>query len=74
MLLTHLPGTYRPPETLVDQAKALDKHYIRALYPKGFEQGALLDYYTRPEAERSIQDAQAIIHLCENILVGFAQG
>ena len=74
MLLTNLPETYRPPETLVDQAKALDKHYITARYPNGFEQGAPLDYYTRPEAERSIQDAQAIIHFCENILVGFAEG
>ena len=74
MLLTNLPETHCPPETLVDRAKALDKHYITARYPNGFEQGAPLDYYTRPEAERSIQDAQAIVHFCENILVGLAEG
>jgi HEPN domain-containing protein len=74
MLLTNLPETYHSPEALVDRAKALDKHYITSRYPNGFEQGAPLDYYTRPEAERSIQDAQAIIHFCEDILAGLAGG
>jgi len=31
-----------------------------------------MDYYTRPEAERSIQDAGAILQFCENILAGLA--
>jgi HEPN domain-containing protein len=68
MLLANLPETYRPPEKLVERAKALDKHYIPSRYPNGFEQGAPMDYYIRLEAERSIQDGQAIIHFCEDIL------
>ena len=72
MLLTNLPQTYRPPETLVERAKALDKHYIPTRYPNGFERGAPMDYYTRLEADRSIQDAQTIIHFCEDTLAGLA--
>ena len=71
-LLANLPAAYRPQEELVERAKALDKHYIIARYPNGFEQGAPMDYYTRPEAQRSIQDAQAIIHFCEDTLAGLA--
>ncbi len=72
-LLTNLPPEYRPPEHLVEQAKALDKHYIPARYPNGFEWGAPMDYYTRPEAERSIRGAQAIIRFCEDTLAGLAE-
>ena len=74
MLLTNLPETCRPQEALVDRAKALDKHYIPTRYPNGFEQGAPMDYYTRAEAERSIEYAQAIVHFCEDILAGLAGG
>jgi HEPN domain-containing protein len=71
-LLTNLPEPYQPSEGLVERAKALDKHYIPARYPNGFDQGAPMDYYTLPEAERSIQDAGAILQFCENILAGLA--
>jgi HEPN domain-containing protein len=71
-LLTNLPEPYQPSEDLVERAKALDKHYIPARYPNGFDQGAPMDYYTLPEAERSIQDAGAILQFCEHILAGLA--
>jgi len=51
----------------VDCAKALDKHYIPARYPKGFEEGAPMDYYTPAEAEKSIADANSVIIFCEDI-------
>jgi len=70
MLLTNLPESYYPTESLVEQAKALDKHYITTRYPNGFERGAPLDYYTLAEAERSIEDAGAIIRFCEDLLAG----
>ena len=70
MLLANLPQTYRPPETLVERAKALDKHYIATLYPNGFDQGAPMDYYTRPEAERGIADARTIVRFCQDSLAG----
>ena len=73
MLLANLPQTYRPPEGLVEQAKALDKHYIATRYPNGFSQGAPFDYYTRPEAEKGIEDARAIIRFCRDSLAGLAE-
>ncbi len=72
-LLTSLPEPHCPAEKLVEYAKALDKHYIPTRYPNGFEQGAPMDYYTQPEAERGIHDAQAIINFCEDILAGFTE-
>mgnify|MGYP001026943885 CR=1 FL=1 len=73
-LLTSLPDAYGAREDLVDRAKALDKHYIPTRYPNGFEQGAPMDYYTQSEAERSIQDAQAIIQFCEDTLAELGAG
>jgi HEPN domain-containing protein len=70
MLLTNLPEAYRPAQEIIDQGKALDKHYIATRYPNGFDQGAPMDYYTCAEAERSIEDAESIIRFCEDILAG----
>ena len=63
-LLSALPETHRPPAALLDQAKALDKHYIPARYPNGFAQGIPRDHYTRREAEQAIADAGAILEFC----------
>ena len=68
LLLTNLPQTHRPPETLVERAKALDKHYISARYPDVFDQGAPMGYYTCPEAEKGIEDARAILRFCLDAL------
>ena len=70
MLLTSLPEAHRPTEELVERAKALDKHYMPARYPNGFEQGAPLDYFTLAEATRSIEDAGTIVRFCEDLLAG----
>jgi len=74
MLLTNLPEAHRPSQALVDRAKALDKHYITTRYPNGFERGAPMDYYTRSEAERSIEHAECIIHFCESLLAESGSG
>ena len=72
MLLTNLPEPHQPGEDLVERAKTLDKHYITTRYPNGFDQGAPMDYYTSAEAERSIEDAQAIIDFCAHTLARLA--
>ena len=64
LLLTSLPPDTQPDDALVDQAKALDKHYIPTRYPNGFERGAPADFYTRSEADRAIADAEAIVAYC----------
>lgn len=64
MLLASLPEPARPEASLVDVAKALDKHYIPTRYPNGFERGAPTDFYTRGEAELAIRQAEAILEYC----------
>ena len=53
---------------LMDRARALDKLYIPTRYPNGLAGGAPADFYTRPEAERAIGDAEAIVELCRRVL------
>ena len=48
-------------EELLDSAKSLDKHYIPARYPNGFAQGAPADYYTKRDAENSLNHAESIL-------------
>ncbi len=66
VLLENLPDRVRPTGALVDQAKELDKHYIPTRYPNGFERGAPVDFYTRSEADRAIQNAEAILEFCRH--------
>ena len=66
MLLKSLPDAVKPDAMLVDRAKELDKHYVPTRYPNGFERGAPVDFYTRAEAERAIQDAEAIVEFCRH--------
>jgi HEPN domain-containing protein len=63
-LLASLPSAVRPSGDLVDEAKALDKHYIPTRYPNGFERGAPTDFYTREEAARAIAQAERILEFC----------
>ncbi len=55
-------------EALLDRARALDKLYIPTRYPNGLAGGAPADFYTKPEAERAIADAEAIIGVCRRVL------
>jgi HEPN domain-containing protein len=53
---------------LMDRARALDKLYIPTRYPNGLAGGAPADFYTRPEAERAIADAEAVLEVCRRVL------
>ncbi len=70
LLLSNLPESVRPAVELVDKAKELDKHYIASRYPNSYPSGAPFQYYTRLEAERSIQYAKEIISFCEGRISG----
>jgi HEPN domain-containing protein len=70
MLLSNLPESVRPAADLVDKAKELDKHYIASRYPNSYPSGAPFQYYTKSEAERSIQYAEEIISFCEDRISG----
>ena len=49
-----------------DVARRLDKFYIPARYPNGFQEGAPVDYYTQAEAEQAISDARLIVEFSAN--------
>ncbi|MEM1551150.1 MAG: HEPN domain-containing protein [Candidatus Bathyarchaeia archaeon] len=66
MLLKKLPKAYAPDEELVNQAKALDRHYIPSRYPNFHPEGAPLDYYTKKDAEEAVKIAERIIKFCED--------
>ncbi|MGD0948764.1 MAG: HEPN domain-containing protein [Candidatus Binatia bacterium] len=55
-------------DTLLDRARALDKLYIPTRYPNGLASGAPADFYTRPESERAIADAEAVLAICRKML------
>jgi HEPN domain-containing protein len=57
-------------DDLLDRARALDKLYVPTRYPNGLVQGAPTDFYTRPEAERAIADAEAVLAICRRVLPG----
>lgn len=65
-LLGQLGTVADVPDELINAAKRLDKHYIPTRYPNGFESGAPVDFYTREETERAIQDAETVLEFCAN--------
>ncbi|MDI6690265.1 MAG: HEPN domain-containing protein [Candidatus Bathyarchaeota archaeon] len=66
LLLKKLPKNHVPNEQLINQAKALDRHYIPSRYPNFHPEGAPLDYYTREDAEEAVKIAEKIIKFCED--------
>jgi len=68
VLLANLPAPIKVPKALLEQAKKLDKHYIPARYPNGFETGAPTDFYTKDEAEAAIRMAGEILEFCKGCL------
>ena len=67
-LLQGLSDKLEIPESLLDSARVLDKHYIPTRYPNGFDQGYPGDYYTEKEAVEAIDHARRIIEFCEGVL------
>ena len=70
MLLANLPESVKPAAELINKAKELDKHYIASRYPDSYPTGAPFQYYTKAEAERSIQYSDEVIRFCENKISG----
>ena len=67
-ILQALHDQIEVPESLFDQAKILDKHYIPTRYPNGLERGAPTEFYTKQEADDAIRYSEAIIQFCDGLL------
>ena len=63
-MLDSLPSELKPPKSLIDKAKELDRHYIPTRYPNFHPEGAPLDYYTKEDAERAVRYAEEILEFC----------
>jgi len=68
-MLAHLPDKYKPPESLIDKAKELDRHYVPTRYPNFHPEGAPLDYYTKEDARRAVKYAEEITEYCRSKIV-----
>lgn len=66
LLLGELGEIVGVPSDLVEQAKILDKYYIPARYPNGFEAGAPVDFFTQREAQEAIEYASEIVEFCRH--------
>jgi len=67
-LLRELTKLIKVDEDLIDLAKQLDKDYILARYPNGFDIGTPFEYYSKKDAEESIKNAEKIIKFCESVI------
>lgn len=65
LLLANLPREAGVSRDLLDKAKVLDKHYIPARYPNGFDSGAPTDFYIKAEAEEAARIAGEILAFCK---------
>jgi HEPN domain-containing protein len=61
-MLRELPEEVRPERALYKKAADLDKLYIPARYPNGFESGAPMDYFEKEDAEKAVEDAREVIN------------
>jgi HEPN domain-containing protein len=67
-LVEALPPETEPPAEIGDAARRLDKHYIPARSPNGFDSGYPGRLYTRGEAEGAINDAETLCEFCRRRL------
>lgn len=70
ILLSNLPPSLNVSQGLIEKAKVIDKHYIPARYPNGFDAGAPTDYFTAAEGRVAVEIAGEIIEFCKNFLAG----
>jgi len=56
------------PKKILRNARLLDRFYIPARYPDGFESGIPADYFDEVDAEDAISSAEEIIRFCGDIL------
>lgn len=59
---------FRQAEADLLHARYALRETIPTRYPNGLAGGAPADFYTRPEAQRAIADAEAVIEVCRRVL------
>ncbi len=67
-LLETLEADERPAKEILDAARELDRHYVSARYPNGFESGYPAQYFGEADAKRAVAHAERILRHCEAVL------
>ena len=67
-LLASLPESHAADDKLLNVAWELDKHFILARYPDGYDSGAPIDYYKAEDAAKAIEQAETVIAFCQGCL------
>lgn len=67
-LLEALGREYEVEERLMRCGRLLDRFYIPARYPNGWDSGAPKDYYEEEDAEQAVACAERILRFCEGLL------
>lgn len=65
-LLKELSKNTEVDSSLIKAAQNLDRFYIPARYPNGFDIGKPADYYSEDDAKGAIAHANQIIRFCES--------
>jgi len=67
-LLQGLQEKAEIPEELIEAGRALDRYYIPARYPNGWETGTPSDYYTEKDSQDAISHSEKVIRFCQGLL------
>ncbi|MCI0587661.1 MAG: HEPN domain-containing protein [Planctomycetes bacterium] len=67
-LLETLEPNERPGKEILDAAPELDRHYVPARHPNGFESGYPSQYFGEADAKRAVSHAEGILRHCEAVL------
>ncbi len=60
-LLRELPERLAVSEELIDQARALDVHYLATRYANGHPEGAPFEHYGKLQSNEALRHARAIL-------------
>jgi len=64
-LIAQVSADIEIPDSVLNKAKRLDRHYIPPRYPDSYPEGAPMDYYTIDDAKEALIAAGEVIHFAE---------
>lgn len=67
-LLEGLEREVDVPEEVGACGRGLDRYYVPARYPNGWESGAPKDYYREDDAREAVGCAERVLRFCEGLL------
>ena len=67
-LLQGLKEKIEVPDELLEAGRALDRYYIPARYPNGWDVGIPRDYYVEKDALAAIAHSEEVIRFCQSLL------